>query len=34
MLAGYKKVREILGPSGASERVAADMVKVLRPEGV
>lgn len=30
MLAGYKKVREILGPSGASERVAEDMVRILR----
>ena len=30
MLADYKKVREILGPSGASERVAEDMVRILR----
>jgi len=30
ILADYKKVREILGPEGASERVAEDMIKVLR----
>jgi lipid-A-disaccharide synthase len=30
MLEDYEKVREILGPPGASERVAGDMVKVLR----
>ena len=30
MLNDYKKVREILGPAGASERVAADMVKTLK----
>jgi hypothetical protein len=30
MLEDYEKVREILGPAGASERVAEDMVKVLR----
>ena len=34
MLADYKKVREILGPSGASERVAEDMIKVLRQNGM
>jgi len=32
MLDDYKKVREILGPAGASERVAEDMVRVLRQE--
>lgn len=30
----YKKIREILGPAGASGRVAEDMVKVLRRNGV
>jgi lipid-A-disaccharide synthase len=30
ILEDYNKVREILGPAGASERVAEDMVKVLR----
>lgn len=30
MISDYKKVREILGPAGASERVAEDMVKTLR----
>jgi len=30
MLEDYKKVREILGPAGASERIACDMVKVLK----
>jgi lipid-A-disaccharide synthase len=30
VLADYKKVREILGPAGASERVAADMVEKLK----
>lgn len=34
MLEDYNKVREILGPSGASKRVAEDIVKVLRREGV
>ena len=34
MLNDYEKVRKILGPAGASERVAADMVKVLRYEGM
>jgi lipid-A-disaccharide synthase len=29
ILEDYNKVREILGPAGASERVAEDMVKVL-----
>jgi lipid-A-disaccharide synthase len=33
ILEDYIKVREILGPAGASERVAEDMVKVLRHEG-
>lgn len=33
VLEDYKKVREILGPVGASERVAEDMVKVLRDQG-
>ena len=28
----YNKVREILGPAGASERIAEDMVRVLRHE--
>jgi lipid-A-disaccharide synthase len=30
ILEDYKKVREILGPAGASERVAADMVQRLK----
>jgi len=30
ILDDYKKVREILGPAGASERVAADMVQSLK----
>ncbi len=30
----YRKIREILGPAGASRRVADDMVKVLRHDGV
>ena len=30
MLGDYNKVRKILGPAGASERVAEDMVKVLK----
>jgi lipid-A-disaccharide synthase len=30
MLDDYKNVREILGPAGASERVAVDMVKTLK----
>jgi lipid-A-disaccharide synthase len=34
ILDDYKKVREILGPEGASERIAADMVKVLSREGL
>jgi lipid-A-disaccharide synthase len=34
ILEDYKKLREILGPAGASERVAEDMVKALRHEGV
>lgn len=34
ILEDYNKVREILGPAGASERVAEDMVKVLRHDGV
>jgi len=34
ILADYKKVREILGPEGASERVAEDMIKVLRQNGM
>jgi lipid-A-disaccharide synthase len=34
ILEDYNKVREILGPAGASGRVAEDMVKVLRNEGV
>ena len=33
ILEDYNKVREILGPAGASERVAADMVMVLRRDG-
>jgi lipid-A-disaccharide synthase len=34
MLENYDKVRQILGPAGASARIAEDMVKVLRNEGV
>jgi lipid-A-disaccharide synthase len=34
ILKDYNKVREILGPAGASERVAEDMVKVLRRNGI
>ena len=34
ILEDYNKVREILGPAGASERVAEDMVKALRRDGV
>ena len=34
ILNDYIKVREILGPAGASERIAGDMVKVLRHAGV
>jgi lipid-A-disaccharide synthase len=34
ILADYNKVREILGPAGASARVAEDMVNVLRNDGV
>ena len=34
ILVDYKKVREILGPEGASERVAEDMIKVLRQNGM
>lgn len=34
MLEDYNKVREILGPAGASERVAEDMVRVLRHKGM
>lgn len=30
----YRKIREILGPAGASQRVAEDMVKALRREGI
>jgi len=30
ILDDYNKIREILGPAGASERIAKDMVKVLR----
>ncbi len=32
ILEDYNKVREILGPAGASQRIAEDMVKVLRHE--
>ena len=32
ILEDYKKVREILGPAGASERVAEDMVRILKSE--
>ena len=31
ILEDYRKISEILGPAGASERVAEDMVKALRP---
>jgi lipid-A-disaccharide synthase len=34
ILKDYNKVREILGPAGASQRVAEDMVKVLRRNGI
>jgi len=34
ILEDYKKIREILGPAGASERVAEDMVTALRCDGV
>jgi len=34
ILVDYKKIREKLGPAGASRRVAEDMVKVLRHDGV
>jgi len=30
MLEAYKKLKEKLGPSGASKRIAADMVKKLK----
>jgi lipid-A-disaccharide synthase len=30
----YNKVREILGPAGASERIAEDMVRLLRRNGL
>jgi lipid-A-disaccharide synthase len=33
ILEDYNKIREILGPAGASERIAEDMVKALRPDG-
>ena len=33
ILEDYNKIREILGPAGASERVAEDMVKALRRDG-
>jgi len=33
IFADYKKIREILGPAGASHKVAKDMVKVLRHDG-
>jgi lipid-A-disaccharide synthase len=33
IFADYKKIREILGPAGASHKVAKDMVKVLRHGG-
>jgi lipid-A-disaccharide synthase len=33
ILEDYNKVREILGPAGASERIAEDIVKVLRRNG-
>lgn len=32
MLSDYQKLREIIGPSGASERVAGDMVKSIMQE--
>ncbi len=34
VLRDYARVKEILGPEGASERVASDMVQVLKQEGV
>lgn len=34
VLDDYDKVRKILGPAGASERIAADIVKALRLQGV
>ncbi|HBC79500.1 MAG TPA: lipid-A-disaccharide synthase [Bacteroidales bacterium] len=34
ILDDYNKIREILGPAGASERIAEDMVKVLRHNGL
>jgi lipid-A-disaccharide synthase len=34
ILEDYNKVREILGPAGASERIAGDMVRVLRHDGI
>jgi len=34
ILEDYKKIREILGPAGASERVAKDMVTALRRDGM
>jgi lipid-A-disaccharide synthase len=34
ILNDYIKVREILGPAGASERIAEDMVRVLRHNGI
>jgi hypothetical protein len=30
MLSDYVELRKILGPAGASARVAADMVKILK----
>ncbi len=33
MLADYKKLKEILGPAGASERIASEMVRELRAGG-
>jgi lipid-A-disaccharide synthase len=33
ILRDYEKVRQILGPSGASERVAKDMIKIIRRDG-
>lgn len=34
VLEEYEKVREILGPAGASQRVAEDMVRILRHNGL
>jgi lipid-A-disaccharide synthase len=34
ILDDYNKIREILGPAGASERVAKDIVKALRRKGI